>query len=208
MTQIFTPGLSAFPLTPLCDGGVGEKTCRRLISALAGKVDSIGVLGSTGSYMYLNSEERQDITRWAVEEARVTRLVGIGALALRDVLAHLAVATDAGAAGVLLAPVSYQPLTPREVVELYRAVAESTDLPLVVYDNPTATGFTFDIETYQKIASLPGVVGFKLPPLVGPPATQAQRLDSLRANLPEGIQLGVSGDATAIPALVAGADGW
>lgn len=209
MTQRFTPGLSAFPLTPLRSGRVDEGTCRRLIANLAGKVDSIGVLGSTGSYMYLTPSERQRVTELAVEEAGTTPvLVGVGALALRDVLTHLDVAVQAGAAGVLLAPVSYQPLTSREVVELYRAVSQSSDLPLVIYDNPTTTGFTFDTETYCTIADLPGVIGFKIPPLPGPSATQAERLDRLREALPQGIRLGVSGDATAVPALIAGADGW
>lgn len=209
MTQTFTPGLSAFPLTPLHDGAVDEKACRRLLATLAGKVDSIGVLGSTGSYMYLNHRERQRIIELAVEEAEGTPLiVGVGALALKDVLKHLAVASQAGAAGALLAPVSYQPLTSREVVELYRVVSESSDLPLVVYDNPTTTGFTFDLETYQQIAHLPKVVGFKIPPLAGSSTAQAERINRLRAALPGSIQLGVSGDATAVPALTAGADGW
>lgn len=209
MNHRFTPGLSAFPLTPLCDGAVDEGACRRLIANLVGKVDSIGVLGSTGSYMYLTPSERQRVTELAVEEAGATPvLVGVGALALRDVLAHVEVAVRAGATGLLLAPVGYQPLTSREVVELYRVVAQSSDLPMVVYDNPTTTGFTFDTDTYQQIAHLPGVVGFKVPPLAGPPAIQTERLNRLRQGLPQNIQLGVSGDATAVPALVAGADGW
>lgn len=209
MTQKFTPGLSAFPLTPLRNGKVDEVTCRRLITTLAGKVDSIGVLGSTGSYMYLSRTERQRVTELALEEAGTTPvLVGVGALALRDVLTHLDDAVQAGATALLLAPVSYQPLTSREVVQLYRVVSESSDLPLVVYDNPSTTGFTFDTETYQEIANLPGIVGFKVPPLAGPPSTQAERLDRLRATLPQGTQLGVSGDASAVPALIAGANGW
>lgn len=53
-------------------------------------------------------------------------------------------AQAAGVAGVLLAPLSYQPLTRAEVLGLYEDVSAVLDVPLCVYDNPATTGFTFD----------------------------------------------------------------
>lgn len=56
-------GLSAFPLTPLHDhgdGGIDERAFRTLIGRLAdARVQSITVLGSTGSYAYLDRDERR-----------------------------------------------------------------------------------------------------------------------------------------------------
>ncbi|AIJ23563.1 hypothetical protein [Amycolatopsis methanolica] len=51
-------GLSAFPLTPVTGSGIDTTACARLVSRLAAAgVDSIGALGSTGSYAYLTREQ-------------------------------------------------------------------------------------------------------------------------------------------------------
>ena len=62
-------GLSAFPLTPADEGGVVEvEALSRLIERLdAAEVDSIGLLGSTGSYAYLSREERLRAVQAAAE---------------------------------------------------------------------------------------------------------------------------------------------
>src|SRR5690349_1203318 len=110
-------GLSAFPLTPLDDAGaVDEPAFERLITRLANaRVDSIGALGSTGSYAYLTREERARVARLAVGAAGdVPVMIGIGNVRTERVLEHAHDAQEAGAAAVLLAPVSYQPLTEDE----------------------------------------------------------------------------------------------
>lgn len=84
-------GLSAFPLTPMDEQGLDERAFIRLVEHLAeAGVDSIGALGSTGSYAYLNPEERARVAHLAVEgvAGRVPVIVGIGALRTRDVLSH------------------------------------------------------------------------------------------------------------------------
>ncbi|WP_164588210.1 dihydrodipicolinate synthase family protein, partial [Pseudomonas viridiflava] len=104
----------------------------------------IGALGSTGSYMYLNREERSQVARLTVQSAgTVPVVIGIGALSTRDVLFLTEDAQKAGAAGVLLAPVSYQKLTEDEVYSLYETVTNNLSVPLVVYDNPGTTNFIF-----------------------------------------------------------------
>jgi 4-hydroxy-tetrahydrodipicolinate synthase len=57
----FLSGLSAFPITPSDrDGRVDTKALRKLVTRLCdAKVDSIGLLGSTGTYIYLTREERR-----------------------------------------------------------------------------------------------------------------------------------------------------
>ena len=68
-------GLSAFPLTPMNETGIDEKAFVRLIKRLvAAGVDSIGALGSTGSYAYLSRDERMRVTQLAVEKPRGPRL--------------------------------------------------------------------------------------------------------------------------------------
>jgi len=131
-------GLSAFPLTPMNEQGIDDAAFVPLVQRLADAgVDSIGALGSTGSYAYLTREERSRVARLAVANAGgVPVIVGIGALRTREVLALAEDAQQAGASAVLLAPVSYQKLSSDEVYGLYKAVAHELSVPLCVYDNP------------------------------------------------------------------------
>lgn len=202
-------GLSAFPLTPINGDAVDEGAFIGLIERLAGTgVDSITALGSTGSYAYLAPDERARVARLAVEHAGTTPVfVGVGALRTSQVLANVASAEQAGARGVLLAPMTYQPLTDDDVFELFRTVAERTELPVIVYDNPGTTHFSFTVELYARIAELPGIASIKIPGVPTDPAA-SERVAAIRAAIPKHVTIGVSGDAVAATGLNAGCDAW
>lgn len=201
-------GLCAFPLTPMAGEQIDLDAVERLVArASEAGASSIGALGSTGNYAYLNREERRQVLTASVEAAGHTPLIaGVGALRTRDVLQYAEDAQSAGAAALLLAPMSYQRLTDREVFELYRQVAENSSVPLIVYDNPGTTGFTFSDELHARIAQLDPILGVKIPPPA--PGTAAERLAALRAELPEDYGIGISGDWMAAEALLAGCDTW
>lgn len=203
-------GLSAFPLTPIHDGRVDEDAVIRIIERLAGaEVDSIGALGSTGSYAYLTREERARVARLTIDHAGdVPVIVGIGALRTEHVLALAEDAQSAGAAGVLLAPMTYQSLTPDDVYGLYEDVTAKLSVPLVVYDNPGTTHVTFTDDLYAAIATLPRVASFKIPGVPADPAEARARIAHLAGILPEGVSLGVSGDGFGAAGLLAGCDAW
>lgn len=203
-------GLSAFPLTPLNEQAVDEAAFTGLMQRLvAARVDSIGVLGSTGSYAYLTRAERARIAALAVQHADgIPVLVGIGALRTRAVLELAQDAQRAGAAAVLLAPVSYQKLHDDEVFGLYETVARELSVPLCVYDNPATTQFSFSDELHARIAALPAVRSIKLPPVPADPARARERVQRLRALIPERVSLGISGDASAATGLNAGCEAW
>ena len=209
-TPIHLVGLSAFPLTPLRDDVVDECAFIGLVERLtAAGVDSITALGSTGSYAYLTPAERARVARLAVEYAGSTPvLIGVGDLRTSHVLAHVDSAEKAGAAGVLLAPMTYQPLTDDDVFRLFRTVIEHTDLPVIVYDNPGTTHFTFTAELYTRIAELPGIASIKIPGVPTDPAAAREHVATIRAAIPEHVTIGVSGDACAATGLNAGCDAW
>ena len=109
MSQLLFTGLSAFPLTPFRGGDIDEPSFTFFVEKLArSQVDSIAVLGSTGSYMYLSAEQRARAVVLAAESAREKPLiVGVSDMSTCQVLSHVKVAEDIGASGLLLAPVSY-----------------------------------------------------------------------------------------------------
>ena len=107
---------------------------------------------------------------------------------------------------MLLAPVSYQPLTEEEVFGLFEDVTAELSIPLCVYDNPTTTQFTFSDDLHARIAALPHVSAIKIP---GVPADDAPaRIAALRAVVPADVAIGVSGDWFAAAGLRAGAQAW
>ncbi|MBF4994512.1 dihydrodipicolinate synthase family protein [Arthrobacter gandavensis] len=200
--------LSAFPLTPLRNDAVDEASFSALVNRLADSdVDSIAVLGSTGSYAYLSPEERRRVVQLAAANAGAKPLiVGVGALRTSEVLVNVRCAEDAAAAGILLAPVSYQRLTEDDVLGLFRDVTAATDLPVIVYDNPGTTHFTFSTALYGRIAELPGIASIKIPPVSA--AAAPSRVEEVRAVVPEHVTIGISGDAAAAHGLNAGCDAW
>ena len=207
--SLFT-GLGAFPLTPLAHDAVDEAAFSAMVERLASAgVDSITALGSTGSYAYLSKAERARVAQLAVQHAGDTPVfVGVGALRTSQVLANVESAEAAGAVGLLLAPVSYQPLTDTDVFELFRTVSEHTDLPIILYDNPGTTHFTFSVELYAHIARLPGIASIKVPSVPADLAEARSRIAAVRAAVPAHVSIGISGDATAAYALSSGCDAW
>lgn len=201
-------GLSAFPLTPYRDGRVDFNAFGDIVdrTAAAG-ADSIGALGSTGSYPYLDVDERRRVASVAVAAANgVPVMVGVGALSLREVLWNVEHAQQAGVSALLLSVLTYQPLTNAEVVAFVADVAQEASVPICLYDNPRTTHVHFTGAMHRDIAAIPGVRSIKLP---GAPAEAfAEHLRSLRATVPDSVTLGVSGDPFGADAMLNGADVW
>lgn len=87
-------------------------------------------------------------------------------------------------------------------------MTEHTDLPVIVYDNPRTTHFSFTVDLYARIAALPGIASVKIPGVPGDPAEASRHVDSIRAAIPQHVTIGVSGDAFAAAGLNAGCDAW
>lgn len=118
-------GLSAFPITPITASGVDEKGFSHILSRLTeARVDSMGILGSTGSYAYLTREQRRRIATLAKQHAgEIPVMVCVGAVST-DAILHLSDdAQAAGADALLLPAVSYQSLRDEEVFALFETVA-------------------------------------------------------------------------------------
>lgn len=195
------------PRTP--DGGVAPDVLAALADAAVGAgVDGVAVLGSTGGFAYLDGGDRARVARATVEAVagRVPVVCGIGALTTADVLGHAAAAREAGVDAVLLPTTSYLPLTAAEARVLYRDVAAVVEVPVWVYHNPRTTGLELTVDELVDIASLPGVGGLKDRGLDADDVRT--RCEALRARVPEGVEVGFSGDALGAQALLAGARTW
>jgi 4-hydroxy-tetrahydrodipicolinate synthase len=181
-------GLIAYPVTPFAaDGSVSRDDLRGLVNHLATtSVDAVTVLGSSGSFAYLDRPERSLVARTAIEavEGRMQA---------------------AGADGLVLSPVSYVPLTDDEVVAQVHAICSATDLPICLYNNPGTTQFDYSLQVVAELSALPQVVAFK--DTAADAATFNARHAELAPLVPEGFSHGVSGDLLMMTGEVA-ADAW
>ncbi|MDQ1899055.1 dihydrodipicolinate synthase family protein [Paracoccus sp. WLY502] len=203
-------GLSAFPITPSDpDGRVRQADLRSILRRIAdAQVDSVGILGSTGGYAYLDPDQRRAVVEATMDEigGRLPVIVGVGALrtdAAQSLARH---AKASGADALLVAPISYTPLIEDEVFAHYAAIAEASDLPICIYNNPTTTHFTFSTGLLTRLATVPSIRAVKMPlPANG---GFAGEIATLRAALPPGFSIGYSGDWGCAPAMLAGADAF
>jgi 4-hydroxy-tetrahydrodipicolinate synthase len=202
-------GLIAYPLTPFHSSGeVSHEDLRLLIDGLASSgVDAVTVLGSSGSFAYLDGGERRDVARTSVEAmaGRLPVAVGISSVGTREVLEAAVDAQQAGAAGLVLSPVSYVPLTEDEVLAQVRSVCAETDLPVCLYNNPRTTQFDYSLMLVAELAELPSVVAFK--DTAADARTFNIRRTELAALTSGELRHGVSGDSLMLSGEVA-ADAW
>ncbi|MGO6999328.1 dihydrodipicolinate synthase family protein [Rhizobium leguminosarum] len=201
-------GLSAFPPTPANrEGRVDTEALGRLLERLCDAgVASIGLLGSTGIYAFLTREERRRAVEAAVEcvRGRIPLIVGVGALRTDHARSLARDAEAAGADALLLAPVSYTPLTQDEAYEHFLAVTEAANLPLCIYNNPGTTHFTFGRDLLQRLSDIETIRAVKMPLPAG--GDFAGELAALREKTR--FAIGYSGDWGAAEALLSGADAW
>lgn len=203
-------GLIAYPVTPFHENGeVNFPELSALVSSVASSgVDTIAVLGSSGSFAYLSTAERSQVVATAVEAAQqsaVPVVVGISSVGTREVLDAARDAERAGAKGVVLSPVSYVPLNNDEVAAQTAAVCDVTSLPICLYNNPGTTQFHYDLELVAELLDLPNVQAFK------DTATDVdgfrQRYDRLKSLTHQPVSHGLSGDVLIASGEVA-ADAW
>lgn len=203
-------GFSAFPLTPTDGAGrinTGElsELLERLVDT---KVDSIGLLGSTGGYAYLKRDERKRALGAAVETVagRIPLIVGVGSMRTDEVQALTRDAQEAGADGLLLAPVSYLSLLEEEAFQHYKTVAETSELPLCIYNNPSTTHFTFSLSLLQRLSHLPTVTAAKMP--LPKDGDFALEMESLSQGAADDFMIGYSADWGCAEAMLSGAAAW
>ncbi|MGE0449334.1 MAG: 4-hydroxy-tetrahydrodipicolinate synthase [Vicinamibacterales bacterium] len=164
MTSPFT-GVGTALVTPFtASGDLDEAAVRRLgRRQIDAGIHFLVPCGTTGESPTLSDRERLRIVEILVDEASgaVPVLAGAGGYDTREVV-HLAAAMkQAGAAGLLSVTPYYNKPTQEGLFLHYRSIAESTDLPIVVYNVPGRTGVNVEPSTLARLAAIPNIVGVK-----------------------------------------------
>jgi len=145
-------------------GGVDEGAVRRLgRRQIDAGTHFLVPVGTTGESPTLSVAERTRIVELLADEANgsVPILAGAGGYDTKEVIHAVAEMKNAGADGILSVTPYYNRPTQEGLFQHYRAIAESTSLPIVVYNVPGRTGCNIEPATVVRLASLPNIVGIK-----------------------------------------------
>lgn len=131
---------------------------------LANGVHGIFVLGTNSEFYALDEREKQEVVATAVAHVnkRVPVYAGTGAETTREVVRLTKMAQREGADGVSVITPYFVSPTQREIYDHYRRIAESTSLPVILYNNPsTCGGVRVEPDTVARLAELPNVLAMK-----------------------------------------------
>jgi 4-hydroxy-tetrahydrodipicolinate synthase len=146
------------------DGAIDERALRALVEwQVTEGVHFLVPCGSTGEAATMSPEEQERVVRITVETVggRVPVMAGAGANDTRRAVELSARMQAAGATHLLHVSPMYNKPPQRGLVAHFRAVAESTDLPIVVYNVPGRTAGNIEARTTLALAELPNIVGIK-----------------------------------------------
>ena len=146
------------------DGSVDEEGIARLVEhVLAGRVNGLLALGSTGETASLDEPARRSVLRAVVRSAggRVPVLCGVAQPQLSSTIAEIEAAKSNGADAVLVAPPFYYPTDQAGVIAFYRGVAERASLPVLLYHIPQFTKVHSEPSTVAALAREGAIQGIK-----------------------------------------------
>ena len=127
-------------------------------------VHGVFVLGTNSEFYALDEREKQEVIAMAVLHVnkRVPVYAGTGAETTREAVRLTRLAEREGADGVSVITPYFVSPSQQEIYDHYRRIAESTSLPVILYNNPgTCGGVKIDVDTVARLAQLPNILGVK-----------------------------------------------
>lgn len=157
-------GLNVAIITPFQDGSVDEQALKNLIDFLVDSgADGICPCGTTGESPTLSHEEHEHVIAVACEHAagRLKVIAGTGSNSTAEAIRLTKSAEQAGADGALMVAPYYNKPMQEGFYAHYEAVANATNIPIVLYNIPGRTGKNMEPETIIKLAEIDNIVAVK-----------------------------------------------
>jgi 4-hydroxy-tetrahydrodipicolinate synthase len=151
-------------VTPFRNDAIDEPALERLIEMhVQAGTTALVPCGTTGESATLSHDEHDRVIELTVQAARgrIPVIAGTGSNNTREAIRLTAHAKDAGADAALLIAPYYNRPTQRGLYLHFKAIAESVEIPLVIYNIASRTAVNIEPETFAELAKLPNVVGVK-----------------------------------------------
>ena len=164
MKKIPFKGAAVAIVTPFDETGINFAELGRIIDdQIANQTDAICITGTTGESATMSDEEHRAAIKFAVEhvKGRVPVIAGAGSNETSYAIKLSQEAENVGADAVLIVTPYYNKCTQNGLVAHYTKIADSINLPVIVYNVPSRTGVNIKPETYAKLAEHPRIVATK-----------------------------------------------
>ena len=152
-------------VTPMLeDGSVDWKGLEKLVEwHIEQGTNSIVAVGTTGEASTLSMAEHTQVIKEIIRVAnkRIPIIAGTGANSTREAIELTQEAKELGADAALLVTPYYNKPTQEGLYQHYKAIAESVDLPIILYNVPGRTGVDMQNETAIRLADIANIVGIK-----------------------------------------------
>ncbi|MEI7866213.1 MAG: 4-hydroxy-tetrahydrodipicolinate synthase [Chthoniobacterales bacterium] len=192
-------------VTPFRHGRVDDEGFRKLIEAqIAGGVDGIVPVGTTGESPTLSHQEHRDVIKAAAEIAagRIKVIGGTGSNSTDEAIALTRDAEKAGADGALIVAPYYNKPSPEGLYQHFRAIAQSTKLPIILYSIPGRCGIEIGVPVVARLAEdCANIVAIK------EAGGTVERVSQLRQAVPETFEILSGDDSLTLPFISVGAVG-
>lgn len=142
---------------------VDYKALKKLLRHTAKGVDYYVVLGTTGEAVTLNDEEKKEVLSFVREnnEAKLPIVYGIGGNNTREVCDTIASSDLSGVAAILSVSPAYNKPSQEGIVQHFKKVADTSPVPVILYNVPGRTSSNMTADTTLKLAAHPNIIGIK-----------------------------------------------
>ena len=164
MKKIIFKGCGTAIVTPFTEQGVNfEEFGKLLEDQIENGADAIIVCGTTGESSTMTLEERKETIKFAVDRVhkRIPVISGTGGNCTKSAMEMTKFAESVGVDGALVVTPYYNKTTQNGLIAHYKAIAEETNLPIILYNVPSRTGVNILPKTCQELAKIENIVAIK-----------------------------------------------
>lgn len=201
---VFRGSMVALVTPMLEDESVDFNALEKLVEFhISSDTDAIVAMGTTGESATLDFEEHCSVVKFVVEKVanRIPVIAGTGANSTSEAIQLTQCAKEAGADACLLVTPYYNKPTQEGLYQHYKKIAETVDIPQILYNVPGRTACDLLPETVIRLALVKNIVGIK-------EATgEINRVAEIKAGVSEDFDLYTGDDASAVDFILAGGHG-
>lgn len=164
MRQPIFTGIATALITPFRNGEVDYEAFGRLIDwQIDSGINALVICGTSGEGPTLNDAEHRECIRFAVERAagRVPIIAGTGSNDTAYAISLTKYACEVGADAMLVVTPYYNKATQNGLVASFKAIADASTKPIIVYNVPSRTGCSIQPATYLKMSEHENIVAIK-----------------------------------------------
>lgn len=150
-------------VTPFSNGEIDYETLGKLVDMHVEKSGSIIAAGTTSEAATMTDDEYHQVVEFIVKRVngRIPVIAGAGSNCTASAVKKAKFCEETGADGLLVVTPYYNKTTQRGLVNHYRMIAESTKLPIIVYNVPGRTGMNIEPKTALELSKIENIVGIK-----------------------------------------------